>query len=609
MPRRIWRETGFLLLASVVLLHFLALCSRLIHQDLILSYPFMGGDAQDWVANGLYYSGHDVRYNARPPLLPLVIAGLHAFSALHLLPVLLQLLAHATMLGLYRLLCIDYPRPLAFTVTLLWLLNGSWQRLSLEVMADVPAACLLTWAVFFWRRSGGGRPGYVLAGLCGGLSAVTQQLAVLLPAAVLVVVLGFRRRDLKSPSFLGGAVLFLSPFCAWLLWQQLALGGLRDDLSHWSLLRFHTDSVAFYAYVFVAFVGLPAALAILVGASSFFRRARRDPWCAFVLGLQLVIAVFFVFFYDFNNLRFIAYLFPLSAVLFAEGLSLLRRPSAGVVAAALAVLWSLPFPGVRPDRHRIVLWPAPLTYLEAAPWVARSGSRQIDPFDLDLEVHPAATLLRHNVYSLVERKRRKIPQSRTLEPERFRNDLWGLYFYAAPEQATGHIGVTQRLGNLLLKRVHYLPAANFEPLWSGLESTRLGVLDGKALYRARVAGRAGSWILAVRSGSDLDRKLHTLPKARQPPPTQRPDLARAERIAALLDRRPTVLFASQGIDAWQTYLPLLVDTDHFFVIEAEREPGARRLLGKGRVRYRSAEVTLVEHEVFGWQWTAVEKSR
>lgn len=71
------RERGFLLLAALAAVEFLFLSSGLIYPDPILNYPFPGGDTQDWIANGLFYIGQDVRYSARPPLLPLVLAGLH----------------------------------------------------------------------------------------------------------------------------------------------------------------------------------------------------------------------------------------------------------------------------------------------------------------------------------------------------------------------------------------------------------------------------------------------------------------------------------------------------------------------------------------------------
>lgn len=58
------------------------------YPDLALHYPFAGGDAWDWIANGLRIAGHDVRYSGRPPLLPLLLAALERLSALAAFPAL-----------------------------------------------------------------------------------------------------------------------------------------------------------------------------------------------------------------------------------------------------------------------------------------------------------------------------------------------------------------------------------------------------------------------------------------------------------------------------------------------------------------------------------------
>lgn len=602
------REPGFLLLAGLVGAHFLLLSRLLIYPDPILNYPFMGGDSHDWLANGLFLAGHDVRFSARPPLLPLAIAGLYGLSALHLLPVLLQLLVHLTALGLYRLLRRDYAAFLAWPIALAWLLNGVWQKLSLELMADVPAACLLAWSVFSWRRSGSRQPGYLLAGIFGGLSAVTQQVALLLPAAVLVTLLGFRRADLRSWRFLAGALLFLAPTGGWLIYKELAVGTVGDVLNrNWSLLRFHTDSLGTYAYAGLAFVGLPAAAAILLGVFSFARRARREPWCAFVLSLTAVILAFFVFFYDYDSLRFLAYVFPLSAVLAAEGLSRLRSRAATASAAMVVLLWALlPLPGPRADPTRIVLWPAPLTYLKAAATTAGTGSSRIDPFAVEFEVRPATTWIRHNVYGLAARLRRRPLEPRALSPETFKDDHWAVYFYDDPAYAGRRLGAIPKLGNLLLKRAQYLPYSAFGAAWQRLGLSRLGALDGVALYRARVPGLAGTWIVAVPAGSGADQELRGSPRE---PAAAGAEIAKAQQVAALIGSKPTVIFApAQGLEPWQTYLPFLIATTRFFVIEPEREPGTRRMLGEGRGQVRVDDVVLVEHRLFGWSWIVLEKS-
>src|SRR5881628_1542732 len=93
---------------AVALLCLLRL-ALLVPADLNLTYPFVGGDSHDWIANGLRLAGEDVRYSGRPPLLPLVIALLHRLSALSWLPLLLQGLFLATVLVFYRRAALLFP--------------------------------------------------------------------------------------------------------------------------------------------------------------------------------------------------------------------------------------------------------------------------------------------------------------------------------------------------------------------------------------------------------------------------------------------------------------------------------------------------------------------
>lgn len=599
-------DPGSITFGVVVLVHFAVLAPRLIVPDLVLHYPFLGGDSHDWIATGLAQAGEDVRSTSRPPLLPWIVAGLSRVSALHLLPVLIQALVHLTSLGLYHLLRRDYPSPLAWAVAAAWLVNGSWLRLSLDVMADVPAACLLAWAIIFWRRTSGDRPGYVLAGLAAGASAITQQLALLFPAAVLATVALFRRRDLTSRAFLLGATCFVTPAAIGFLlkWRAMRLAG--DDLSHFSLLRFHTDSIAHYLFQYVAFLGWPAAVGVGAGLLSFVARARHDSWCFFVLAVQSLCAGFFVFLYDFNSLRFLAYVFPLSAVLLAEGLSRLRRPAWAAGLALASALWALPLPNERADRTHIVLWPAPPIYLKADSIGQASGWRRLDLSELAIERHPISNLARHNLYSRVAQRRSDVFEPRPLQPQSFRNDLWALYFYAPPETADGYREVTLELGNLLLRRVHYLPWWSLEPIRPSLHLTRLAELDGKALYRARLSGRPESWIVAVRAGGEADARLSA---ATSPSPTRlASELARADRVTRAIDRRPTaILGPTPSLPPWQAYLPFLVDTSLFFVVEPDREAAARDLLGDAGPDILVDGVRIAEYEIFGRPWKVIDR--
>src|SRR5215470_13316235 len=73
-------------LAALCLAVFAALAPRLLYPDLNLDYPFVDGDSHDWIANGLFFAGDDVRYSGRPPLLPLGLALFERLGCLHLWP-------------------------------------------------------------------------------------------------------------------------------------------------------------------------------------------------------------------------------------------------------------------------------------------------------------------------------------------------------------------------------------------------------------------------------------------------------------------------------------------------------------------------------------------
>src|SRR5947209_406741 len=103
-------DSLFLIVALLGLVRLALLAPGLIPADLNLTYPFVGGDSHDWIANGLRLAGEDVRYSGRSPLLPLVIALLYRLSALSWLPLLLQGLFLATVLVFYRRAARLFPR-------------------------------------------------------------------------------------------------------------------------------------------------------------------------------------------------------------------------------------------------------------------------------------------------------------------------------------------------------------------------------------------------------------------------------------------------------------------------------------------------------------------
>ncbi len=315
-------------LAALCLALFAALAPRLRYPDLNLDYPFVDGDSHDWIANGLHYAGHAVRFSARPPLLPLALAALDGLGALAWWPVLALLLFLATVAGFYDLAARLVPPAAAFVAALVVLLDASVLGLTLEVMADVPAACLLLWSVRAFvlavgkgdgagapaarpgpgtgwaagdgpgpparhlgsgaeRAAGGGRgapaaagnPGpdvtrsdggasraYLGCGLLTALAALTQEAAVLLLPAAGATLLLLRRRALATWGPWAGALVVVLGEGAWLAVRRGVFAPRGYPLiGHLGLLGFHLSSWRYYLWSLVSLLGLPACLLLFAG--------------------------------------------------------------------------------------------------------------------------------------------------------------------------------------------------------------------------------------------------------------------------------------------------------------------------------------------------------
>jgi len=322
------RDPFFRALTLLALLQLGYLAAHLVYPDLNLDYPFVDGDSYDWIANGLRIAGHDVRFSGRAPLLPLVIALLERAGILSWLPVLFQILFHGTVLAFYTLAARLSSRPAAFAVALALMINHSLLGISLQVMADVAASCLLFLAArsFLLGR-------YAAAGLAGGLSAITQPIGLLLavPAALTLVLR--RRDDLRKRSlWLGAGLLAGFPVLA-----RLFIG--ETLVHHWSLLAPHS-SIPFYAWGILSFLGLPACLLLAAGLGIL--RGGDAP--LFVTALFAVLLGFFVFLYTYEAERFLVYPVWMAGLLIAWTLARLPRMPFAVAAVLLVAVSALPLP-------------------------------------------------------------------------------------------------------------------------------------------------------------------------------------------------------------------------------------------------------------------------
>ncbi len=287
--------------------------------------PWLDGDSWDWLLNGLFLAGEDVRYSGRAPLLPLAIAGLERLGALPWLPLLTQLLFQVAILAHYLAARRLHGRGPACAAALAVGFGYSFQTLSLDVMADVPASSLLALSCTLLAAETVSLRRGIASGLLAGASALTQQAGLLwLPAAAGALLLVRRDRPAIGPNArrprlpaVAALAAFTALQLAWLGWKVARVGTAGDLLlRQWALFDPHLGSIASYAWCFASLWGGPAALLIALGIAVGLRHVRSSVSSLHTLLLALGLGAFFVLLYDFDAKRFLVYLmFPATLAL------------------------------------------------------------------------------------------------------------------------------------------------------------------------------------------------------------------------------------------------------------------------------------------------------
>lgn len=607
-PAPFRRDFLGLALAGLCLLHLALLAPALVYPDLNLDYPFMDGDSPEWISAGLLLAGHDVRDPGRSPLLPLGIALLDRLGALPWLPVALQLLFHATILAFYALAALRGPRRAAFAVALALLASHSLHGMSLQVMADVPASCLLFLGCRAFVLAGTESRRYLASGLLGGLSALTQSAGLLAAAPAALTVLVHRRRDLRSGWLWAGALGFLALQGLWIAARLTVFGGVGTITARqWDLIEPGADSVLFYVFSLVSLLGLPGVVLLTAGLALAVRAARRDEDRLFWLTLFGVLAAFFVLLYGFDAKRFLVYLAWPAGLLIADALGRLRRGPIFAVAAVLLVAGSaLPLPGEGNDPSWAGVWPLPPVYAHAPLTARPSGSPVLQTSGIALEAFPPADLLRFANLSRVRAARRAwsaAPRPKRLDPGRVAADRSALFLYIEASDGGGRHRTLSRLSNALHKRVKFVPAAWLEPWAPLLQVEKVGAIEPDyALFRARLPGADGSWLLVTPGDSPLRGRWEA--RAGQPArPAPRGGLERADEIRRALPGggESGIVVLLPGSDPARFYLPFLLGTPDLILVEPEQERALRATVAAApRLSERQVGgVEILEAEILG----------
>lgn len=609
-------------LAGLCLLWLVLLAPRLVYPDLNLDYPFVDGDSHDWISQGFFLAGYDVQDSGRAPLLPLAIALLDRLGALSWLPVALQVFFLATVLAFYSLAARTAPRRAAFAAALALGASHSLQGISLQVMADLPASCLLFLGGRAFVLAGDEPHRYPMSGLWGGLSALTQPVGWLAAVPAALVVLARRRRDLSSRWLWAGAAVFLGLPGLWVVLHLAAFGSLGGTTSlQWHLLVPHADSIPFYLFAMASLLGLPGFVLLIGGLGLAVRRSREDEGELFWLALFAVLLVFFVFFYDFNAKRFLVYLLWPAGLFLAEALGRLRRRALfGAVASLLVLGSALPLPVEGHDPSWVGLWPLPPVYLHAPQGAGRplSGSPRVDLAGATVRTVPAADLF--GFFNNLQRVRNAhgawevAPPLERLDPAEVAADRSALFLYEQPSDGGGRYLAITRLGNALRKKVKFVPASHLEPWWPRLGLSPVGRIGSDyAVFRARLPGLTGSWLIAAPWDSPLRRRLDEM--GERPPgppgPRLRRGLAKAEAIRRHVQGSSVMILPHPRQDLSQLYLPFLLETTAVYFSAPGQEEETRALFAAapplGETRIGKTEVR--KARVLGRQAALVAPAR
>ncbi len=353
--------------------------------DLNWCYPFMTSDSYDWINNGLFWAGAELRPTMRPPGYAFVIAALTKIGSLPLLPVVNFLFLGAGTAALYLLLRERHDGLLAAVACWFYFANGYVQDFARYVMAETCAVPFFILAALAFVRAERRPRWYLAFGAALSLAFLFSYAALPAAAGFAAGLLATRRRDVGSREALVAAALFVGTVGFWFgyrAWHHHSLpGGPHHDVE--DMLRFSVSNVRFFGFAGLALVGLVPLPLYVRGAAAFLEGAHGTrAWLAANVAPAASLAAFFFFVYDWADKRFLLYLLPCLIVCLAEGLGKLRTwasrgalPTAAAIAfLAAALLWNQ----IRYPTYGIsFLALTPRDFLQAAVTMTKTAKTEI----------------------------------------------------------------------------------------------------------------------------------------------------------------------------------------------------------------------------------------
>lgn len=326
---------------ALAVLGVLGVLPSLATPDLNWCYPYMAPDSWDWLANGIFWSGAPIAASFRPPGLPLVMAALHRFSALPLLPYLNFAMLGLTALLLHRLVRLRHSPLVAALAVLLFVSNGSLFGYTRYVMGEVWTLPFLVGAAIAFVRAAEQPRRYLLCAALLSVSFLFHYAGAVVGAGLAVAVL-LDRREVLATRWPWLALAVAAPLpAAWMVIRALHNRASENVHVVEGLVRPSFDNLWYYAVVASALVGLAAAPVYLAGCARLLstREKRLSAWAQGVLFPLASLTLFFTLTYSWADKRFLYYLFPFAVAVAAEGISLVvAAAQGGRLKAALATL-------------------------------------------------------------------------------------------------------------------------------------------------------------------------------------------------------------------------------------------------------------------------------
>jgi hypothetical protein len=340
-----------ILLAALACAGALPVVRSLVVPDLNWCYPYMSADSYDWINAGLALAGERVASSWRPPGLPLLVAALFRLGLLSWLPAVNFMVVGLTTAALYTFLRQRHGAWIAALASWFFFANDYVQDLAKYILGEVTCTLFILLAAHAFARAARDPRFYRRCGLYLGLGFLFHHAAAFagIGFAAAFVVTRFadvRRSEVWQGVAAGGLLAGVWAGARWVHFLGYS-GGPRHIQEE--LVRVSLDNVRFYAFALPALLGLVLLPLYGLGALRFVAKDYPDrAYRAAVAAPLLAVGVFFLFFYDWVDKRFLYYLFPFCICLLAEGLDALaayarRGRLAACVAGGfllLALVWN-----------------------------------------------------------------------------------------------------------------------------------------------------------------------------------------------------------------------------------------------------------------------------